>query len=93
MEKEGKLKTSVLRKGNIIEINIGDTGKGIKPGVLPKIFDEFVTTKERGTGLGLTIAKRFVEAHGGTIEVKSTYGKGTTVAVCLQIEHENGGEN
>jgi len=72
-----------------VEIAISDTGPGIPPEDLPHIFDRFwrkEPSRSRatgGSGLGLSIAKELVEAHGGTIEVQSTVGKGTTFTIRL----------
>jgi len=66
-------------------IVVADTGSGIDPGNLDKIFDPFFTTKDSagGTGLGLAIVYRIVEDHGGTIEVESEAGRGTTFTIKL----------
>ena len=60
------------------EITVADTGSGIPADRLPTIFDDFVTTKRRGLGLGLAISKRIVEQLDGTISVESEVGRGTT---------------
>ena len=69
-------------------IEISDTGAGIAPELLPKIFDLFVTTKPpgRGTGLGLVICQEIVRAHGGTIAVESSVGRGTLVTIYLPVD-------
>ena len=66
-------------------VQIGDNGPGIPPDVLPRIFDPFFTTKDvgEGTGLGLSIVHELVERHGGTIEVETKVGLGTTFTVTL----------
>jgi signal transduction histidine kinase len=66
-----------------VVLTVRDTGHGVPPAMLPKIFDPFVTTKPpgRGTGLGLTICRDIVKAHGGSIRIDSTEGEGTTVTV------------
>lgn len=66
-----------------IRVRIRDTGCGIPPDRLPQIFDDFVTTKRRGLGLGLAISKKIVEQLGGTIQVSSVVGTGTTFDVSL----------
>jgi len=64
--------------GDRVQVRIYDTGCGIPPERLGQIFEDFVTTKRRGLGLGLTISKKIVEQLGGTISVASEVGKGTT---------------
>lgn len=64
-------------KGELVRVAVADTGCGIPPEDLDRIFKPFFTTKERGMGLGLTVVHRIVEAHGGLIEVESERGKGT----------------
>ena len=66
-----------------IQVEIRDSGIGIKKEVLHKIFDPFFTTKHEGTGLGLAIVNKIIEAHNGKISVKSSEGKGTTFYVNL----------
>lgn len=61
-----------------VEIRVSDTGCGIPPERLPVMFEDFVTTKRRGLGLGLAISKKIVEQLGGAITVTSEVGKGTT---------------
>lgn len=72
---------------SFIVCKITDTGHGIKPEHLDKIFDPFFTTKEvgQGTGLGLSISYGIIEKHGGTIEVESKVGEGTTFIVTLPM--------
>jgi signal transduction histidine kinase len=65
------------RAGGRVEITVSDTGSGIPAERLPAIFDEYVTTKRRGLGLGLAICKRIVEQLDGTITVTSELGRGT----------------
>ena len=60
---------------------------GIPPDRLAKIFDPFFSTKEMGTGLGLSVVYGIVERHGGTIDIRSEVGKGTTVVLRLPITH------
>jgi signal transduction histidine kinase len=79
---------SLNNKEQGVTIELTDTGAGIPPEILPKVFDLFVTTKPpgKGTGLGLIICQEIVKAHGGTIEIASQLGVGTTVGVFLPIK-------
>ena len=70
---------------HMVEITVTDTGPGVQPGKLSKIFDPFYTTKSNGTGLGLFVTQRIVKGHGGTITATSTVGTGTTFTVQLPI--------
>ena len=70
------------RKG-YLEIEIADTGVGIPAPLLERIFEPFFTTKAKGTGLGLTIARRIITEHGGRISVHSQEGRGTTFSIEL----------
>jgi signal transduction histidine kinase len=65
-------------RGSRLQVRIYDTGCGIPPERIGQIFEDFVTTKRRGLGLGLAISKKIVEQLGGTISVTSEVGKGTT---------------
>jgi signal transduction histidine kinase len=73
--------------GGAVRISITDTGRGIPPEIQEKIFDPFFTTKDvgEGTGLGLAISESIVRAHGGSIEVHSEPGKGSTFVVTLPV--------
>jgi two-component system NtrC family sensor kinase len=78
---------SIKEPQDTVEISIADTGCGIPAGDLQRIFDPFFTTKGvgKGTGLGLSVSHGTIEAHGGTIEVASTVGKGTEFRIYLPI--------
>lgn len=69
-------------------IAVADEGKGIAPEHIANIFRPFFTTKGHGTGLGLSLAKRTVEAHGGKIEVSSEVGKGTQFVILLPVRRK-----
>jgi two-component system, NtrC family, sensor kinase len=75
-----------------IDIQVRDDGSGIAPDVLPQIFEPFMTTKERGrgVGLGLAISRGIVERHRGSIEVESELGQGTTFTVTLPSRSAEG---
>ncbi|HTJ47786.1 MAG TPA: ATP-binding protein [Kofleriaceae bacterium] len=74
---------SRLGYGQFAEVRFRDNGVGIARDKLKKLFIPFFTTKSRGTGLGLAISQRIVAQHGGTIEVRSTPGQGSTFSVFL----------
>ncbi len=80
-----------------VNVCITDTGPGLPPEVRRKIFEPFFTTKEEGAGLGLAIAKKIIDAHGGLIEVESTPGAGATFCVRLPqkmgVKDDNGTDN
>jgi two-component system sensor kinase FixL len=68
----------------MVEIRIVDTGPGIAPEVVDRLFTPFVTTKDHGMGVGLSISRTIVAAHGGTISAESTPGEGTTFRFTLR---------
>jgi signal transduction histidine kinase len=83
---EGRINVTSKKSGDKALIKIADTGKGIPAEELPKLFNKFVQVKgeRRGTGLGLYIVKKIVEDHEQTIEVASTFGKGTEFSFSLK---------
>jgi PAS domain S-box-containing protein len=88
-KKELTITASLLRHNgwNEVEVVVKDTGNGIPPENLDKVFEPFFSTKEvgRGTGLGLSICYGIIEAHGGRIEVESRVNEGTTFRVFLPV--------
>jgi signal transduction histidine kinase len=64
---------------------VRDSGIGMAPEVLTKLFQPLFTTKARGVGLGLVVVKNLTQANGGRVEVQSELGKGTTFAVILPV--------
>ncbi|HKQ98506.1 MAG TPA: ATP-binding protein, partial [Candidatus Polarisedimenticolia bacterium] len=72
-------------EGRSVRIVVRDTGTGIDPDILARIYEPYFSTKTGGTGLGLAIARNAVEEHGGTIEIESRPGAGTTVTVDLPV--------
>lgn len=87
IEEHGELEVTTKAHRDLVAIRISDTGCGIKPEDLPRLFDPFYTTKEvgQGTGLGLAISHTTIQNHGGTIEVKSRPGRGTTFIIKLPL--------
>ncbi len=73
---------------NRVEVRVEDTGVGIPPEHLGKIFDLYYTTKDHGTGIGLSMVYRIVQMHDGEIEAQSTPGSGTTFRMLLPRANE-----
>jgi signal transduction histidine kinase len=86
MEAEGKITIEVLNEPQAVKINVTDTGKGIPKHIINKIFSPGFSTKKRGWGLGLSLARRIIEKyHHGSLYVKSSeLGKGTTFRIVLR---------
>src|SRR5208337_1719627 len=85
MPQGGTLTISSRESGNSAEIVLTDTGSGILEKVMKNLWKPLQTTKAKGLGLGLAICKRIVDAHGGSISVKSEVGRGTTLTIQLPI--------
>jgi signal transduction histidine kinase len=87
----GKISVSAGQSDKLVSVSVTDNGEGISPEDLPMIFERFYrvdksrTRSTGGSGLGLTIAKRIVEAHGGTIEAASQLGQGSTFSFTLPV--------
>ena len=92
--KKGTLEITSRKTRDNVEIAFADTGTGIPEETLPKLFTPLFTTKAQGMGFGLAICKRIIEAHGGTITVKTAVNKGTTFTITLPVKPklEVGGE-
>jgi signal transduction histidine kinase len=86
-EKKGSVTVSCMRKDFYVDVRVEDTGYGITPAQMAKIFDPYFTTKQgkSGTGLGLYITKKVVEDHNGSIKVDSTPQVGTTFTIRLPL--------
>jgi two-component system, NtrC family, sensor histidine kinase KinB len=90
--KQGEIKISAEQRDNHVAVSVSDTGSGIPTEYLPHIFDKFVQVPDAptgGAGLGLTISKSIVEAHGGQISVQSQVGRGTTFTFTLPLVAES----
>lgn len=85
MQDGGTVRLDVGRRDGSALVTVTDTGRGIAPENLSNIFLPFFTTKGSGTGLGLSLARRIIEDHGGFIEVTSRVGEGSQFAVLLPI--------
>jgi PAS domain S-box-containing protein len=83
---EIRIETRLLpERPGVVELVVADTGRGIRPEDLPRIFDPFFSTKPRGTGLGLSITHGIVREHGGTIDVHSTPARGTRFVLTFPV--------
>lgn len=86
MESDGQLRVTGHVSDTECIIAVHDTGPGIPPDRLKSLFEDFVTTKHRGLGLGLAITKKIIQQHLGQIEVKSEVGKGTSFIIMLPLQ-------
>ncbi|MBI5595273.1 MAG: HAMP domain-containing protein [Elusimicrobia bacterium] len=86
MPQQGSVRvgTEVLETG-WVRIDIGDTGPGIPPEIVDKIFTPFYTTKARGTGLGLAVVKKVLDRHGGRVDVTTEIGRGSVFHLFLPL--------
>jgi signal transduction histidine kinase len=87
MREGGDVEVRTLSNGEWVSVQFSDTGHGIKPEDIGKIFDPFYTTRPvgQGTGLGLPISYSIIQQHGGRINVESTVGIGTKFTVHLPV--------
>ncbi len=85
MDSKGTLEVTVRKMDDQVELSFADTGPGIAPENLDKIFQPLFSTKAKGLGFGLSIAKMIIDKHGGTIQAKSEPGKGATILIRLSL--------
>jgi signal transduction histidine kinase len=88
MDRRGILRVEAYGFKDRVEVSFSDSGSGISPEQMEKIFNYYYTTKEKGVGLGLPIAHRIIEAHGGQLKVDSQVGVGTKVTVLLPVSSD-----
>jgi signal transduction histidine kinase len=88
MEPGGRLtvETRYLHQQKEVLLTVKDTGPGIDPEILPRIFDAFITSKDTGTGLGLTITRDIIQQHRGRIEAENGPGSGAIFKVWFPVE-------
>lgn len=82
---ERKISISTARAGNSARLFVSDVGSGIPVGQLKDIFEPFFTTKPQGMGMGLSIARTIVEAHGGQLSAENQAGCGATFCIMLPL--------
>ncbi len=85
LDARGTIKVSVAKQGKTYRIIFEDNGPGIAARDIEKIFEPFYTTKPAGSGLGLAIVKKVIDDHGGSIEIESSEGSGTSIIVILPV--------
>lgn len=83
---KGKIKVHLRQENKMIFLEISDTGKGMEEEILERIFEPYFSTKDIGTGLGLPIAKKIIEDHGGGIHISSKLKEGTRVTIHLPVK-------
>ena len=79
----GTLRTVIMESAGWVQLRFEDSGEGIRPENLPKLFEPYFTTNRKGIGLGLAIARRVIESHQNSIDVTSSVGGGTRVTISL----------
>ncbi|HEU5061183.1 MAG TPA: ATP-binding protein [Kofleriaceae bacterium] len=79
----GSVEIATAGAGNQLSVEIRDSGEGVAPEQIERVFDVFFTTREGGTGLGLPIARRIIDEHGGSLTLESAPGRGTVARVLL----------
>lgn len=85
----GTVRITARLQGPWLEMTVEDNGRGMGPDELKQAFDLHFTTKDRGTGLGLPIAQRIIERHGGSLRVESEHGSGTVVRIRIAAEERS----
>jgi signal transduction histidine kinase len=81
----GEVTVSIIAQKKRVRVEVSDTGPGVPPEHQPNLFRPHFTTKEKGLGLGLFIAQRIVQVHGGTVALGETSSRGTTMVVTLPV--------
>ncbi len=88
----GRIAVRVWDDDEFVLVSVADDGPGIAPEVLERVFDPFYSTRDSGTGLGLTIVHRIIDQHGGRVEAQSTPGAGTTFTIALPATSRGKGD-
>jgi signal transduction histidine kinase len=86
MPQGGELTIQAARAGDEVSLSLIDTGQGMPPDVVARVFQPFFSTRQAGTGLGLPTTRKIIEAHGGRIDVQREPGKGTKFSIYLPVQ-------
>jgi two-component system, NtrC family, sensor histidine kinase HydH len=81
----GSLSIEIAAQKDWMDVTVSDTGSGIKEEDLPRIYDPYFTSKPAGTGLGLAVVQKIMDAHGGLVQMESQAGSGTKVTLCFSL--------
>ncbi len=87
-----RLRVSTATSDDRLEITLADSGPGIAPDMLPKIFEPLFSTKSFGVGLGLPVVRQVLEMHGGGVEIETDPGEGTRFRLWLPVSAPEGEE-
>ncbi|MNN29575.1 Sporulation kinase E [compost metagenome] len=90
MPEGGTISVKQQMDENSVIIVLSDEGEGIPEDMLPKLGEPFFTNKETGTGLGLMVSQRIIQAHKGSMEIRSEYGSGAEITIILPAAREPG---
>jgi signal transduction histidine kinase len=85
VDNDRRITVTTVALPDAVEVRVADSGPGIEPAIAPRLFDSFVTTKAHGMGLGLSIARTIVEAHGGSIGVVPGAARGAVFRFSLPL--------
>jgi nitrogen fixation/metabolism regulation signal transduction histidine kinase len=88
---EPRIVIATERVGDAVRFTITDNGTGVAENLMKRAFEPYVTTKPKGTGLGLVIVKKIVEEHGGEVSIANVAPRGARVTVTLPVAAANGG--
>ena len=84
----GEIEVRLVAQDGLLRLTVKDSGIGMDKDLLDKVFDPYFSTKDAGTGLGLPIARKIIEDHGGAIQAESAPGRGTKITITLPRKND-----